>query len=115
MLVHGDNLSMFPPHVTRVYGLVLNMMRDRMERADLVACSDSLEELKQFEAGERVDEYVDGGFSGFDGGSQKFRKVYRKGGPLEWYNPPDSMDRADPDFGHGVIVLEMQPRWTRVA
>jgi hypothetical protein len=113
MLVIGDNLSGFPSG--RVYALVLNMMRDRAERADIVAASDSLDELKAFESGERVEPYSDPGYSGFDGGSQTYRKAYRKGGPLEWYNPPDSMDHADPDFGHGVIVLEMKPRWVRVA
>lgn len=115
MLVIGDDLSAFST-TGRVYALVLNMMRDRMERADVVAMSDSREELIQFERAERVEPYSDPGYSGFDGRETEFRKVYRKGGPLEWFNPAgvDLHGPADQDFGHGIIVLECRPRWVRV-
>lgn len=116
MLIMGDDLDAAKHQgYTRVYALVLNMMRDRMERADVVAIASGVDELKAFEAGERVAPYSDQGTSGFDGFGQTFHKVYRQGGPLEWYNPPPSMDSADSDFGHGVITLELKPRWTRVA
>lgn len=114
LLVGNQSLDTIPPHITRIYALVLNMMRDRTERADVVAVSDSLLELQEWEAAQReATPYDDLGTSGFDGSPQTFRKVYKKGGPLEWYNPPDSMENADEHFGHGVRTFEKQ--WARVA
>jgi hypothetical protein len=71
-----------------MYALYLNMMRDRAERMDLLATSEDLQRLQDYVHNELVQPYDDEGPGGFFNGTQTFHKVYRKGGPLEWYNPP---------------------------
>jgi hypothetical protein len=116
MLILGDYIDgMTNAGVTRCYGLVLNMMRDRMERADLVALADSRDELLAFVREETTEPYTDEGTSGFDGCNQKFHKAFRKGGPLEWYNPANLDGPPDPHYGHGIVTLELRPKWVQVA
>lgn len=81
--------------------LQLNMMRNRTESRTAVAFSESKEKLEAFVAGERVEPYGDEGFSDFGGHGTTFQKVFRKGGPLEWFNPPESLfgDDAFVDIG----------------
>lgn len=77
--------------------LQLNMMRNRMESLDAIAYADTEQELHDLLARERVESYTEQGPGGF-GSEQTFRKNFRKGGPLEWYNPPY-------DYGNGQLVV----------
>jgi hypothetical protein len=62
-----------------MYILRLNDMRAaNVENLQPVARAETNEELQRFINGEKVDLYQDG----------KWAKVYKKGGPLEWYNAP---------------------------
>ena len=91
------------------YLLMLNDMRSsRSEHLTIVGRGDTLEELQAFVAGEKVEPYTDAGehvqthstdFSAQLNGPSvehtpyyKYHKVFRKGGPLEWYNPPNDND-----------------------
>lgn len=59
--------------------LQLNDMRShKIEMSTTVCRAETKEELETFLERERVDSYKDDMWS----------KGYRKGGPLEWYNPP---------------------------
>ena len=61
------------------FGLYLNKMTDpKIEMRRLVVVSDSVEDIIKFLEMERVPDYKDGAWS----------KSFRRGGPLEWYNPP---------------------------
>ncbi|KKN98528.1 hypothetical protein LCGC14_0146390 [marine sediment metagenome] len=51
-----------------------------------IAISDNPDKLRQWVNSEKVDKYTDG----------RFRKVFKQGGPLEWYNPPDDLG-VDPE------------------
>jgi hypothetical protein len=108
----GDPLANVPSHVAAVYVLVLNPMRGRTEEQRMVAASDNKTELQAFLDAERVEPYRDTGTSEF-GGATVWSKVFREGGPLEWFNPPTFPDRAD-DWGHGIMELR-RDGWRRVA
>jgi hypothetical protein len=63
-----------------VFVLYLNPMREgKSERLFPVARAESRGELEALLAREKVEGYRDG----------PWRKVHRKGGPLEWFNPLD--------------------------
>lgn len=95
-------IAFVPEEVNRVFGLVLNPMTCRTEEQRLVAASESREELKAAWDAERVEPYKD----------EQWHRVYRKGGPLEWYNPPFSGDLDD--YGCGIIELR-RDGWRRAA
>lgn len=62
-----------------MYMLRLNRMTDaKCEWMTDVAYADTKEQLLAFLDRERVEYYQD----------DQWGKVYRKGGPLEWFNPP---------------------------
>lgn len=66
-----------------MYVLVLNDMRMSQVEIRVPVCrAESCEELEELLNRERVPDYV------HDDGSKKWLKVYRQGGPLEWFNPP---------------------------
>jgi hypothetical protein len=59
--------------------LQLNDMRmPKVEMMDAVARADTKEELLSLLEREKVEPYSD----------DRWGKVFRKGGPLEWFNPP---------------------------
>lgn len=65
--------------------LMLNDMRSRkMEELKEVVKSETKEQLEDFIKSELVDLYRENGW----------HKSFRKGGPLEWYNPPVDDDEA---------------------
>lgn len=66
--------------------LFLNMMKNRSESLTPVARGGSEESLKRFMERERVEPYKDDGFSDHSGSNTTFTKVFRQGGPLEWFN-----------------------------
>jgi hypothetical protein len=57
-------------------------MQCRAEAFDSVARASTRQSLLDFIQRERVEPYSDG----------QWKKVFRKGGPLEWYNPPSFTD-----------------------
>jgi hypothetical protein len=61
-----------------------DMRSSHVEDLEPICSADSREKLEKLVSDERVDYYRDGQWS----------KNYRKGGPLEWYNPPYSADRT---------------------
>lgn len=75
----------------KIHYLVMNQVTDRAESGKIAAMSIDKEKLIQFYQNERVDIYNDGNFS----------KVFKKDGPLEWFNPLWTLDGVD-TFGHGV-------------
>jgi len=86
-----------------MYGLCLNMMRDRAERVDLVATAATPEALCAFMDQHKVEEYSDGSTSAFSG---TLRKTFAAGSPLEYYNPPFSIEVDNPGvFGDGIISI----------
>ena len=63
--------------------LRMNHMRDaKIEMLVTVGRAETRAELNQFLANEKVEPYSGG----------EWRKIYRQGGPLEWFNEPYSMD-----------------------
>lgn len=68
--------------------LFLNDMRCNTEHCSPVARAESVEDLARFLESERVEPYDDISGSQFHSGGHTYRKCFRKGGPLEWYNPP---------------------------
>lgn len=71
-----------------MYILCLNDMRCNTEHNEPVARAETLAELARFVQSERVEPYTEESGSQFHEGVHDYRKFFRKGGPLEWYNPP---------------------------
>jgi len=67
--------------------LLLNPMRGRYEELVPVARAHTREALDAFLASEKVDTYTEKDAN--DWGPASLRKSFRKGGPLEYFNPPD--------------------------
>jgi hypothetical protein len=59
--------------------LRLNPMQCRMEASEIVAWSEEKQGLESLLAREHAEPYREG----------QWYKVFRKGGPLEWFNPPE--------------------------
>lgn len=76
-----------------MFVLVLNDMRaPRIEYGDHVAKAATREDLVAYYVSLLVGPYSDG----------KYSKYFKKGSPLEWYNPINDI-RGDPNsFGHGI-------------
>ncbi len=62
-------------------------MMGNYERLEAVARAETREALESFLARETVEPYTDDDGANMCGG--KLRKSFRKGGPLEYLNPPD--------------------------
>ena len=75
----------------KVYYLVMNPVTDRAESNRIAMVSTDKNKLLLRYTQEVVDSYNDG----------HYHKVFRKGGPLEWYNPLWDMARLD-SFGNGI-------------
>ena len=76
----------------KVYCLVMNPMTDRAESGRIAALSFEKDRLISFYEGEITESYND----------DRFRKVFKKNGPLEWFNPVWSFEGLD-SFGHGLM------------
>ena len=108
MIWHGsDNpLSLVPDSVSHLFGLVLNPMTDRAEATRLVAVANYRSEIVDLIRIEKVEPYRD---------EDRWQKVFRKGGPLEWFNPPyGPLDGAADHWGIGIIELR-RDGWRRSA
>jgi hypothetical protein len=97
--------------------LYLNPMQGNSENKALIGRAETKTELEQYLASERVEPYDDGEGEGtveygrFIPGT--WHKVYRKGGPLEWYNPPEWSEgffESLVDFGTKEDWLEATSR-----
>jgi hypothetical protein len=75
----------------KVYYLIMNPVTDKAESGRIAMMSTSRENLISAYENEQVAIYDD----------NNFRKVFKQGGPLEWYNPVWTFDGVDP-FGHGL-------------
>ncbi len=75
----------------KVYYLVMNPVTDRAESGRIAMMSTSRQNLISAYENEQVVIYDD----------SNFRKVFKQGGPLEWYNPVWTFEGVDP-FGHGL-------------
>jgi hypothetical protein len=75
----------------KVYFLIMNPVTDRAESGRIAMMSTSRQDLITAYENEHVAIYDDG----------NFRKVFKQGGPLEWYNPVWTFEGVDP-FGHGL-------------
>jgi len=71
-----------------------DMRSAKIEHLTTVGWSDSREVIEKLLADEKVEPYQDA-----FGAGHSFGKTFRKGGPLEWYNPPEEL------FGQGIIDL----------
>jgi hypothetical protein len=84
-----------------MYVLVLNDMRHhKSETSTMVVRAGTLAQLLEFVNGERVEPYRDGNPHPGDK-EGRWCKVFRKSGPLEWFNPPDD-DMSPGHHGHGA-------------
>jgi hypothetical protein len=75
----------------KVYYLIMNPVTDKAESGRIAMMSTSRQNLISAYENEQVAIYDD----------SNFRKVFKQGGPLEWYNPVWTFDGVDP-FGHGL-------------
>ena len=83
--------------------LMLNHMRDaKIEMRQPITRADTKEELIAFLAREKCEPYSEPGEGCY--GSMTWHKSHRKGGPLEWHNPPSPND--DTHFQHVGTVEE---------
>lgn len=69
-----------------MFVLQLNRMTGNSDHYERVARASTREELEAFLSAERVTPYADPGENLFDGRPTTWRKSFRKGGPLEWFN-----------------------------
>ncbi len=77
--------------MVKIYYLVMNPVTDRAETGRITAASFYKESLINFYNNEFTEPYDD----------DRFRKVFKKGGPLEWFNPLWTLENLD-SFGHGL-------------
>lgn len=77
-----------------MYALFLNPMTSKAEHTSIVAISKSSETLQNLLNTEAVEPYKDG----------NFHKVYRKGGILEWFNPPYP---GNIDFSGNPVIINI--------
>jgi hypothetical protein len=77
---------------TKIYYLVMNPVTGRAEEQIVAFVSLSKESLIEAYNNERVEPYDD----------ERFRKSFRKGGPLEWMNRLYPFDVEGSTFGHGI-------------
>lgn len=68
--------------------LQMNHMRGRTEDMVYICYAETKEELVELLEKERVETYQTEGENLYSGLKTKWTKVFRKGGPLEWMNPP---------------------------
>jgi len=73
-----------------MFALYLNPMMSNTETSVCVTLADTAEQLEEFLEQEQVEPYSETGPSAFFDGEQTFRKVFKKDGPLEMYNPPET-------------------------
>jgi len=83
------------------YDLYMNPMAGRCENVQLVKRFPSIEAAQKFYEGELVESYQDPGADSW--GYKRYNKSFRKGGPLEWYNPLYGEWWKYRNYGAGLI------------
>ena len=71
-----------------IYALSLSDMRGRVDEQRFVAVSLDPQKLQDWMESFRVEPYVDEPSADLFGCVHTYRKVFAKGSPLEWFNPP---------------------------
>jgi hypothetical protein len=94
-------------HITAVgiyeHFIVLNPMMGNTEQGTQFGPFPSREAALVFYNGEKVEPYKEEGHDSFGNGTKMYSKSFRKGGPLEWYNPLHETELITPGcFGHGI-------------
>lgn len=82
----------------KIYLLYLNMMRDRAESSQCVAIADDPQKLIDWYNSLIIEPYSED-FKEWDW-TKTYRKTFRKGSSLEWFNPVSSF--IPNDYGHGI-------------
>jgi len=91
-----------------MFVLQLNPMTANAEALTPLMRAETEQELRDFLASESVEPYID------KGGSHPWRKTFRFGGPLEWYNCPN--DNMEVWVGVQAIVdIGSREDWARRA
>ena len=73
--------------------LTLNNIHDNAECRTPIVRAETKAQLLAYVEAERVPPYEDKGFNGFfNSNDYVYNKVFRKGGPLELFNPPQDAD-----------------------
>jgi hypothetical protein len=75
----------------KIYYFVMNPVTDMAESGRIAMMSYDRDKLMAVYQSEIVEVYSD----------DRFRKSFRQGGPLEWYNPIWGMDQVN-SYGHGL-------------
>lgn len=106
-----------------IWALCLNPMRGQAEERVPIARADTKEALERFLAQEKVEPYENVGDNpNFPGRPHTYKKYYRQGGPLEWFNEPmqpepvgnhfqripsedDYVDAAKTEWGQRIGIL----------
>ena len=90
----------------KVYVLCLANMHGGVDKASPVAVFDDIEKLKNYYNSQLADQpYIDEPSSDSYGNVHSWNKVFKKGSPLEWFNPASSLEAVswhDAAFG-GVV------------
>lgn len=101
-----------------IYGLFLNDMRMQMEYTKLVAVSTSPDRLRALLESEKAAEPYSNGL-GRDMCGGELHKVFKADGPLEFYNPPDSLEVDSPSLPEyartGIFTLNGREQHMRKA
>ena len=81
-----------------LYVLKLNDMRwPKFEMSNAIAKSENRDDLVEFLERERVELYKE------EVEGRRWAKSFRKGGPLEWFNPPTAPDYSGSNSMHGIV------------
>jgi hypothetical protein len=75
----------------KVYYFIMNPVTDRAESGRIAMMSTSRQDLITAYENQQVVTYDD----------NNYRKFFKQGGPLEWYNPVWTFEGVD-TFGHGL-------------
>lgn len=88
----------------QIFFLVLNPMRSNTEAADIVAWAYYLDKVQNWYKSQRCEEYTDEGAPSFPvhGKTHQWAKSFKKGSPLEWYNPASIELGQTGFYGHGM-------------
>ena len=98
-------MSKYSITATATYQLALhlNPMQQNTENYTQFGPFPTMEVLRAFYDNEKVEQYKEEGPDRFGGGTKIYVKSFRKGGPLEWYNPLSEAEWIAPSYhGHGV-------------
>lgn len=88
----------------KVYVLCLNNMQNNAESSTPIVGSFERDKVVSYYNNEKVPTYQDDGINQFSQGATKWHRVFRKDGPLMWFNAVygDISGPPDEHFGHGI-------------